>query len=95
MRSATNQACFEVNNHTSPHSNPCVDKSAAAMILAPGRCGNKSSLRTHVSDELHEHFFREIATGWMPETSFDDKWTLAQGMALCRQSMLTQIYVAI
>ena len=34
-----------------------------------------------------------IAFGWMDHT--DDGSTLVQTMALCRQAMLTQIYVAI
>ena len=37
----------------------------------------------------------EITRRWVPQNLTDDTWTLFQVMAWYRQTMLTQIYVAI
>ena len=67
--------------------------------MAPGRCGSK------FKSVIFEHMLRikfmnicEIVLRWTPQITFDDKSTLVQLMAWCRQAMshyLSQGSVAI
>ena len=86
--SSCNVMCLEVCRSLGSREIKNVIQLMKVNSLTPGRC--ESNLQNVISDHILQIMFMgisyEISLKWMPQNTFDDKWTLIQVMALCRQS---------